>query len=343
MPVAASTTKRSLSWQDKLNGIIREHWTKHANKDKQVGHETMDMRREVIFLCFSQLHSLGYKLEEPLNLQGRHVKALVNYWESKDMSPSTIQIRLSILRRFSEWIGKKGMILGTENYVSSPEKSRRSYSAKVDKSWSGKKIDFNQIFEQVRKEDRHVAIQLRLMLAFGLRRKEAIMFRPFRAHIGNTIALDAQSGTKGGKARIIPIENEMQKTVLADAKAIAKVPTGHVGHPQLTLEQSIKRFENILAKCGITKETMGVTSHGLRHQFLNDYYERIAGAPSPVRNLEQSGNADSSLVGLAKVLTSAVAGHVRPGITSAYTGSAASLKKAKNSESRQPGLFDEPV
>lgn len=332
-----------ISWQESLNAILRQNWDKHASKDKQVGFETKEARKEILFLCFEELHGLGYLLKSPSSLRTRHVQALVDYWVSKTLSAATIQSRLSTLRRLAEWIGKKGMIGSAESFVSNPDIVKRTYVAKTDKSWSAQEIDITEVIQRVEREDRYVGMQLKLMLAFGLRRKEAVMFRPFRAHVGNLIALDSQAGTKGGKARIIPIESPMQQLVLNEAKIFVKIPSNHVGRPELTLQQAIKRFANIMIKCGITKIAMGITSHGLRHQYLNDYYERIAGVPSPVRDAEKSTHGDSSQVALAKMKTSAVAGHVRPSITTAYTGSQKSIKKPNEFPTQQQILFDDPL
>ena len=66
---------------------------------------------------------------------------------------------------------------------------------------------------------------------------------------------------------------------------------GHIGHPDRTLKQSLRRFNYVMEYHGITRRHLGITSHGLRHQRLNDLYEEIAGVPSPVRQ----ANADSSM------------------------------------------------
>ena len=54
----------------------------------------------------------------------------------------------------------------------------RSYVATVDKSWSGKDIDFEAKIKQIAESEPVIAMQLELQKAFGLRRKESWMLRP---------------------------------------------------------------------------------------------------------------------------------------------------------------------
>ncbi len=91
---------------------------------------------------------------------------------------------------------------------------------------------------------------------------------------------------------------------------------------------------HVMRHFGITKNELGITSHGLRHQRLNDMYEEIAGVPAPVRQLEAlkqglplvEGEPDRVLK--ARSRTTSTAGHARLGITTAYSGSARSVKQA---------------
>lgn len=318
-----------------LLDLVATHANRHARKKKIVSDETQQKRKQQLMQCFTELRGLGYRIEDVTNLRETHVRALVKHWEETGKSASTIQNRLTTLRVFSSWIGKHGMVREAEHYASSRESVRRQSSARYDKSWSARAIDAMSLIEHVCAEDPYVGIQLKLALAFGLRRKEAVMFKPFRNHVGQAVLLDAQSGTKGGKARVIPITDEMQLAILNEAKHIAKYAEGHVGDPNRSLQQNLRRFYLITGKFGITRKDLGVTAHGLRHQFLNDYYERITGRPSPVRaDLLQhpTGPAIAPLDGidkLAQIQTSAVAGHVRPQIVTAYTGSQHVLEKER--------------
>ena len=63
-------------------------------------------------------------------------------------------------------------------------------------------------------------MSVELQRAFGLRREEAIKFRPNLADHGEYLRLQA-SWTKGGKPRDIPVCIEAQRALLERARALA--------------------------------------------------------------------------------------------------------------------------
>jgi hypothetical protein len=73
-----------------------------------------------------------------------------------------------------------------------------------------------------------------------------------------------------------------------------------------------RRFYYILNKFGITKKQLGVVAHGLRHQHVNDAFERDTGAPSPVRGATARSTDDK----IARQRASNVLGHGRLQVTS---------------------------
>jgi Integrase len=109
---------------------------------------------------------------------------LAELWEKQKLSTSTIQTRFSVIRVFCSWIGKVGMVRKTKCYFPNPALVKRSYIAKVDKSWTGNQIDFEVVLEKVKAMDPYVAIALEGMLLFGFRRKEAVMFTPHTSDQG---------------------------------------------------------------------------------------------------------------------------------------------------------------
>ena len=94
-------------------------------------------------------------------------------------SPPYIEQQLSFLRVYADaWIGKPGMVRPLGDYVEDPARFKRSYAAKEDRSWEGNAVEFKGVVETVAATDPRVAAQLAFLLAFGLRRKEAVMFMP---------------------------------------------------------------------------------------------------------------------------------------------------------------------
>jgi len=62
--------------------------------------------------------------------------------------------------------------------------------------------------------------------AFGLRREETVEMRPGVGDNGDVLFVI--DGTKGKRARNIPIRNELQRAVLEKAKLVADKKTGIV-------------------------------------------------------------------------------------------------------------------
>ena len=315
------------SWRAKLQTIINANNRESLTKPKIISHETMQDRAEVLFLCFNQLRELGYKIEEPSNLGLRHVQALVQRWEVQEkLSASTLQKRLSILRGFAKWIGKEGMIGPSEKLVSNPENARRSYIATEDKSWTAKGVDPRETIAQVQAFDPHVGIQLKIMWAFGLRRKEAICFKPRMndrgdfIEVGQGAVIYLKEGTKGGRERLAEFDfmpdAAERRAALDEAKAMVSSEDAHLGAPGRTLKQNIARFEYVMKKFGLTRAEKGVTGHGLRHQAMNDGFEALTGRPSPVRGGEKvQAEEEGALLRMTRN-----AGHNRTAITRGYYG-----------------------
>lgn len=291
-----------------LMELLREHGRKAMRKNKTISHETMDARKELLVLSMRELRGLGHKLETPYRLQRRHVSALVKSWEESGLAPSTIANRISVLRALSIWIGKPGMIQKAVDFVDDPESVKRQQATTEDKSWSAAGLDIDAMIGLVEQYDARVGLQTRLMKAFGLRKKEAVMFRPLKADLG--LAIRVRDGTKGGRERVVPIETEEQRQVLALAKSRVKHVNEHIGHPDLTLEQAIRRVNYVFERFGLTKRGLGVTAHGLRHEHLNDLYEQVTGVPSPVRGGSVVGALDKHLHDIARARVSQVSARV---------------------------------
>jgi len=217
------------------------------------------------------------------------------------------------------------MIQKSVDFVSDPASVQRTQASSEDKSWSATGIDIPALIGLIEQYDWRVALQLRLMKAFGLRRKEAVMFRPLKADLG--VAIRVRDGTKGGRERIVLVETPEQREILALAKSKVRHVNEHIGHPDSNLEQSIRRFNYVLERFGVTKGGLGITSHGLRHQHLNDLYEKITGTASPVRSKSLTADVDKLTHDIARARVTQEAGHSRLGITSAYIGARAAPPK----------------
>ncbi len=69
---------------------------------------------------------------------------------------------------------------------------------------------------------------------------------------------------------------------------------------------------------GISRKD-GITSHGLRHERLNEIYRELTGQPSPVKGGAR-GISATHTDKIARQEIAEVAGHSRDSISSAYIG-----------------------
>lgn len=313
-----------------LSNICKAHGRIAAKrKNKIVGLETQNRRYEILLLSFKQLRGMGFKFEAPRNLKRKHVDALVDAWVDCCMSPSTLANRLSVLRIFCGWIGKQNMVGPAEDVVRNPKSVRREQVAKFDKSWSSHGVDIDIMIATISAHDWRVGIQVKLIRAFGLRMREAVMFKPLKAVDLVMRTVTIRDGTKGGRERTLSIRKPEQMRVLEEAMIQVTSLNQSLSHPDMDLTQAINRFRYVIRKYGVTKSGMGVTIHGLRHEYLNDMYFELTGKPSPVRSASLQVEINALEHALASEIISHEAGHARKSITSAYIGSASAVRKGK--------------
>lgn len=305
-----------MNWKKTLNEVLKAHNKAAASGGKAVSFATQEARREILDQGFKELRALGYKLPDVRGFKERHMTALGHAWEAKGLSSSTIQNRISIFRIFSEWIGKTGMIRGSENYVKNPQSVERHLVTKIDKTWSGQQQSLSKKLSLIEKIDKFVAIQLELQRAFGLRMKEAALLKPHMADKGNYLAVNW--GTKGGRDRVVPIQNDYQRDVLTRAKQFLENPNSSMILKNYNYIQWRNHYYYVCHQAGISRKD-GITSHGLRHERLNEIYQEITGELSPIK-----GGPTSSILAqvhtLARQEVAEVAGHSRESISGAYVG-----------------------
>ncbi len=352
-------------WKRKLQAIIDAHNHRHAKRPKDVSHRTQAARAAALFVVFNLLRVLGFQ-PDPARLDGNHVKHLFWYWTcdprikalcdrqhapmlAKPHSAAYLQFLASTLNTFAGWINKPGMILPPERYGIDPALFARTYVAQHDKGWGANGIDIPQLLAHVARIDERVAIMLELVWRFGLRRKEVVMFQPHRAVVPAGLfpvdvpaaehyiaCLSIKRGTKGGRLRLIPLVSDAQREVIERAKHFAPYSDSYLGHPGKTLLQALDRYKNVLSQAGITKRELGITGHGLRHQFAGDKYFDLAKVPCPVRGGDPL--QDPELTERVLRTVSEQLGHSRPMISTAYCGKQPGAYKAAT----QPTTADLP-
>lgn len=322
-----------------LGAILLKHNHQHSAKHKGVSFKTMKDRQQFLAGFFREIrHKTRFNNLDPRQLATRHVEVMVARWLERDLSTATLHNYLSFLRTYAGWIGKPGLVRLPEYYFGAASvHSRRVRVATEDRSWSAKHIDVQAKIAEISAFDRWIGLQVELCHHFAARGKEARHFRPHGAVIPREHAnpRDAEPfpevdtfvrishGTKGGRPRDVPLTTDAQRELLERCcKAVAAGM--YVGWPGLTSLQARARFYYVVRKFGISKKDLGVVSHGLRHQRVNDGFEQDAGAPSPVRGATTKAADDKR----ARTRAARVLGHNRLEVTSCYLGSSRALSAA---------------
>lgn len=302
-------------WKASLATLLARHNAAKCD-GRTASSATRSKRADVLYAGFADLRVMGFRLDDVHGFRGVHMRALAQTWEAKGLSASTLQSRISVFRTFAGWIGKIGMIEGSKKYVVSPASVARTTINRRDKSWCANGVDAAAKIEEVHALDARVAAMLELQLTFGLRMLEAAMLRPHVADRGHS--LDVSRGVKNGRPRQIEIDSDTKRRALDRAKAIVGSRMESMMDPSLNQAQAKSAYYRVMRKAGITRKH-GITSHGLRHQALNDRYAAITGEASPVRG----GHAveDRELDAFARLEVAELAGHARMDISTHYLGS----------------------
>ena len=302
--------------------VVYRNKKRHAKRAKPVSEATKSHRFIECRAMAHDLHNLGYRLTLPTHIRQKHVKALTRYWESReDLKPSSVIQKVSILRTFLGWMGKQGVMefMTPADMFASPERMKRDYVSREDKSWDTK-TDPMQLIEAVRQKNKFVADQLMLSYLFGLRAKETWLFRPRKDYIPKENIIHVRRGTKGGRPRTVPISSEAQIAFLKELVS----RTHHVEDSMTPRTTPVKAWKStyyrITRLFGISRAE-GLTPHGLRHGYAHKVYQELSGHPAAVRDLTSSKAVlDMIEDRIARLIVSENLGHNRESISSAYIG-----------------------
>lgn len=200
------------------------------------------------------------------------------------------------------------------------------------------RVPVDGLIDKVAAFDPYVGGMLRLIRAFGLRKREAIMFRPNEcvvnfADTGLPLAekqgeddVWIRQGAKGGRPRFVPMNTPRRRQAVASAQRIAFWDShAHTGDPDRDLKQNMVRFGCVLRKFGITSKGLGITAHGLRHEALIEEYIAITGQEPPLRGGGEGLTREQE--DAARLAVSRLAGHNRGRASAANLGAVLHKKK----------------
>ncbi|KVK89425.1 helix-turn-helix domain-containing protein [Burkholderia sp. MSMB1498] len=293
--------------------VAEIHSTTRISK-RALSIKTQEYRATAICKAFVELRDGGFALQTPWSLKEKHIEYLIDRWVKAEQSGGTIENKLTYLRALAQWLGKANLVGTLGDYVDRRVAGlERSYVATEDKSWVGNEVDAAAKIEEIAKTCPYTAVQLKLQAAFGLRVEESFMLRPVEA-VRDPNVLAVTCGTKGGRPREVPIERKV--AILEEAARLSNGVTGSTIPVGRTLKQWRDWYYYVLAKHGVTKSGIGVTSHGLRHEYLQTLYEQVAAAPAPIKG--SAARPDAAAHAEAKRRVVEAAGHSRKSKANAY-------------------------
>ncbi|AEF88850.1 phage integrase, N-terminal SAM-like protein [Delftia sp. Cs1-4] len=325
--------------EDVLEILLDLFNEQHTAMLKSVSHKTRHDRAVFLRRFLRDLHAkAGFAtIPDPRNLGGRHIQAMVDLWRKDRLAAATIQTYLSFLRGLAQWIGKPGLVRKPGAYGMDMQEYQRHEVAQRDRSWTGAGIDIEPLIEEVCAYDRHVGAALRLIRAFGLRRKEAVMMRPHACVVPFSATRLPQErkkaesylwvcqGSKGGRPRFVAIATEPQHQALAYAQSVAVGIDAHLSNPKRDLKQNLNHFSYVMRRFGLSLKERGATGHGLRHEVFVEVWVGATGTQPPVRGgaLPPKEVREAARQDIAEL-----AGHARKRAAGAYIGSVRAQRPA---------------
>jgi integrase len=271
---------------------------------------TQEARRRTLDLAARELKALGFPNMRATSLKPRHVEVLVKHWEEKGIEVGTVKNRMSHIRWWAEKVGKPSAVPNENAKLGIPE---RKYVSET-----GKQIGLSE--DQLTKiGDERIKASLLLEAAFGLRREEALKFRPEDAIRGDLAAVPSihikASWAKGGRAREIPVCNNPQRRLLALVRQVAG--NGSMIPPERSYAEHLKVYEAALKRAGIAH------AHSLRHGYAQRRYLELtdrlaphAGGPRSKDLTPEQKARDEA----ARLTISAELGHGREEVSAVYLG-----------------------
>lgn len=275
-----------------------------CRRNRDNSHDTQAGRLNGLTLIGKQLRELGFRQMHATSLKPKHVEALLARWQAEGLAVGTQKNRMSYIRWWAEKVGKRGIIPADNEQLAIPDRvfvTNENKARCLDDRLS-------------RITDIHVLMSLRLQALFGMRREEAVKFRPSYADRGDHLALKG-SWCKGSRPRIVPITTPEQRAVLNEAHRLAGKGSLIPAHRSYIQQRNV--YDGQCKSAGLHR------MHGLRHQYAQARYEALTGWKAPAAGgptAEMLTREQRLLDFHARQTISYELGHERLQVTAIYLG-----------------------
>lgn len=291
-----------------LKHVLVRELVQLCERNRDGSYSTQAARKDVLIQVGKQLLEGGFRNLGAQGLKPKHVQHLVQRWQAEGLAPATLKNRVAHVRWWAEKVNKASVIPRTNAALGI---ERRKYVTNESKAC----VVAPEALARIK--DKRLRVSIELQLAFGLRRKECLLFQPaYAMAVGpDKIQLKA-SWTKGGRWRVLPIRTAYQREVLARAAALAG--TGSMIPKEQRYIERLKQYENATSRAGLSR------LHGLRHEYAQQRYQELTGWACPAkggptaRQLSPDQKAKDQAV---RLQISQELGHNRLSISAVYLGS----------------------
>ncbi len=323
----ASTSAGAIRFRIAMCNLALKHANKRVN-GKEASFKTISASKEAFGSLASTLWGLGFQLHSPEGISEKHLCAIIRHKWAYGISVGAFSVLMTQLGKLATWINKPAMLRDKTYYLpeETPENFKRQKVATHSKSVMGNGYDIETVLKNADRIDARFGAMVRMELAFGLRRGEALKIIP---HLDDRVVFfDIRKGVaKNGRERQIPIETELQRQTLEYVKSLIrkKEHLGWVDKPKEKvetagnlLERNEGRYNDYMRQLGFTKKQAGITGHGLRAQYSEDMAIMKGFVPATLGGT--AGQLDQESFDLARLQIAENMGHSRLNITGAYYG-----------------------
>lgn len=311
-----------------------------TGRKRDVGHETGRKFGTDVLRCLNDLRKERINLQDLGALRRKHVVRLVQRYLREGKSASTINGRVTALRKLCTFLGRPREIptdggwrrVLRENGID-PRVLKRSQVRVIPKAVSAHGLRPADIIARIPAKFYIVRLWLMLQWRFGLRPKECVELDPEESDRGHYLLV--LHGSKNGRKRPVqfstnPERAAEQRALLEEVKRVAKELNHHqdkLRERHRDTRQALNHFYYVTQKHGITEKDLEIVPYCFRHEYANEEYKEVAKLPAPV--LRQAPHseyvANAEAVNAAKKHVVKQLGHSAADKSNSYNGSVPEL------------------
>jgi len=241
---------------------LKEQLTLILKQNPQNGYDTRRKREETLMAACDVLFN-HFSLQNLRNLKPKHIEFLLKFWS--DVSPGELANRMARMRWLASKMGKTRLIPASNRELGIERRVRHERA--------GHFVPAERFEEVLSKLSRYRdQLQVRMGRWFGMRFREAALFRPNLDVEG--FRLWIKRGTKGGRPRYICLVAPEQHALLAELRQEIPDRLGCLVDKEKTYENWRTAAYGRMRKAGLGRNQEDVF-HDLRRTWADQEFTRL--------------------------------------------------------------------